>query len=305
MDSRETSVQSSEIRAPSLHPDTDVGSVTLKVGDLKRSLEFYQGVVGLQTLEQEGQTASLGSGKRVILKLEEIPGARPQPANTTGLYHAAILFPDRHALAVKIAQLSAMRIRFGYADHLVSEAFYLSDPDNNGLELYRDRPRSEWIRDGRQVRMAADPIDFDNFFAEIRENDPALSNPAAPDGTKLGHMHLRVANIDEAERFYHGVLGFDVVAKMPGALFVSAGGYHHHIGMNTWESRGGKPPQEPSAGLREFSISLPDPAELEKVARQIEAAGVAVEWENGTAVVLDPFQNRVRWVTKDRVIGTA
>jgi len=178
--------------------------------------------------------------------------------------------------------------------------FYLSDPDENGLELYRDRPRSEWSWENGRVKMAIDPIDFESFFAEIQGSD-IPSRVAAPEGTRLGHMHLRVADIPLAEAFYHGVLGFDITASMPGALFVSAGGYHHHIGMNTWESRGAKPPVEPSAGLREFSISLPNPAELERLVKQVEAAGVPVEQGEGSALVLDPFQNRVRMVLQDQL----
>jgi catechol 2,3-dioxygenase len=282
---------------PRLHPTTDVGSVSLKVADLKRSMTFYTGMIGLAVLHQDARRAVLGAGSRSILALEEIPGAAPQPENTTGLYHAAIIFPDRHSLAVKIAQLTAARIPLGYGDHLVSEAFYLSDPDQNGLELYRDRPRSEWNWSGSQVRMASDPIDFDSFFGEIRpEEDVAVLSPAAPPGTKLGHVHLRVADIPLAEQFYHGVLGFDVTAHLPGALFVSAGGYHHHIGMNTWQSRGGQPPREPSTGLRQFTILLPDDAELDRLVKQVSLAGVAVERDAISATLQDPFQNRIQLV---------
>ncbi|HLY26912.1 MAG TPA: VOC family protein, partial [Aggregatilineales bacterium] len=253
--------QTGELNA-TLHPATTVGTVTLKVGNLKRSLKFYNDLIGLQTLHQAGREAAIGAGTRVILRLEEIPNAQPQPQGSTGLYHAAILFPERHSLAVKIAQITATHYPLGWADHLVSEAFYLSDPDGNGLELYRDRPRDEWGWDGKSVRMASDPIDFDSFFAEIKEGDPDLERVAAPAGTTLGHVHLRVADIPRTEWFYHGVLGFDIVAHWPGALFVSAGGYHHHLGLNTWESRGGSPAPDSSIGLREYSIVLPDHAEL-------------------------------------------
>jgi catechol 2,3-dioxygenase len=279
-----------------LHPATQVGTVTLKVADLWRSLAFYTDVIGLQAFDQDEHIATLGAGQRAILELEAVPGAQRPPAQATGLYHAAILLPDRHALAVKVAQLEAIRYPLGYGDHLVSEAFYLSDPDGNGLELYRDRPRGEWAWEDNRVLMATDPIDFDSFFAEIDGDEAALANPALPDGTKLGHVHLRVADIALAEQFYHGLLGFDVTARLPGALFVSAGGYHHHLGMNTWESRGGKPPVEPAAGLREFSLVLPDIAELGRLTSRIEAAGVAVERGAGSATLLDPFQNRIRLV---------
>src|SRR5579863_1537996 len=146
---------STETQPVALPATTEVGTVTLKVADLRRSLAFYTDVIGLHPFQVEANTAQLGAGQRRILTIEAVPGARPLARNITGLYHAAILFPDRHALAVKVAQISAIRYRFGYSDHLVSEAFYLSDPDDNGLELYRDRPRSEWNWDGQTVRMAS------------------------------------------------------------------------------------------------------------------------------------------------------
>jgi catechol 2,3-dioxygenase len=282
-----------------LHPDTDVSSVTLKVADLARSLAFYNETIGLQTLVQEDGAAVLGAGSRPIVRLIEVKGAQPQPSNTTGLYHAAILFPDRRSLAIRIAQIAETRYPFGFSDHLVSEAFYLSDPDGNGLELYRDRPRSEWIWIKDQVKMALDPIDFESFFSEIRAGDEAIDDPSAPDGTRLGHMHLRIADLEAGRKFYHDVLGFDVTASMPGALFLSAGGYHHHLGMNIWESRGGQPPAEPSAGLSEFSIALPDQAELDRLVNRVEANGISVERGEGSALVLDPFQNRVRLVLRN------
>lgn len=285
-------MQTSQIRT-AIHPATEVAAVTLKVSDLGRALTFYTELIGLQVFTQNENGAVLGAGKRPILTLEAVRNAIRQPAGTTGLYHAAILLPNRHALAVKIAQIAAMRYPLGQGDHLVSEAFYLSDPDGNGLEIYRDRPRSEWHWANGQVRMATDPVDMDSLFAEIVPNDAALDNPALPDGTKLGHMHLRVGNIADAEKFYHGVLGFDIVASMPQALFVSAGGYHHHIGMNTWESRNGKPMPEGSVGLGAFSIVLPDQAERERLIGQIEAAGIRVEQTDDTVSVRDPWQNQI------------
>jgi catechol 2,3-dioxygenase len=294
--------QDSTEAEPVLHPATEVGAVTLKTANLERSLEFYTRVIGLQPLQQDEERAMLGAGRRPILWLQEVPAARRPPANATGLYHAAILFPDRHALAVKIAQIEALHYPYGFADHRVSEAFYLSDPDGNGLELYRDRPRDEWAWDDKGVRMASDPIDFESFFAEVKEGDETLAKPAAPVGTKLGHVHLRIADVDAAEQFYHGKLGFDVTARWPGALFLSAGGYHHHLGMNTWESRGGKPPAGPSTGLGEFSIVLPDREELERLAQRLTAAQVTVERDGDTVLIWDPFQNKIRLVTQERLM---
>jgi len=287
---------------PSLHPAVEVGTVTFKVANLERSLKFYTQVIGLEVFKQDGHTAVLGAGDRPILLLEEVPGATRLARNVTGLYHAAILFPTRHALAIKIYQLAKMNYPFGYGDHLVSEAFYLDDPDANGLELYQDRPRSTWKWLNGSVQMASDPVDMESLFAEIKPNDPALNSPAAPAGTKLGHMHLRVGNISKARAFYHDVLGFDMVAQMPTALFMSAGGYHHHLGMNVWESNGGRPTPENSAGLREFSISLPDQAELDRLTKQIEAAGITVERNGDSALVLDPFQTRVKLVLASSLV---
>ncbi len=286
----------SATHVPSLHPAVEVGTVTLKVANMERSLKFYTQLIGLELFKQEGRTAILGAGDRPILLLEEVPGAARLARNVTGLYHAAILFPTRHSLAVKIQQLARINYPLGAGDHLVSEAFYLDDPDANGLELYADRPRSTWKWIGTQIQMATDPVDVASLFAELKPNDPALNNPAAPAGTKLGHMHLRVGNISKARAFYHDVLGFDIVAQMPTALFISAGGYHHHIGMNVWESNGGKPTPENSAGLREFSISLPDQTELDRLTAQIEAAGIPVEHSGNSALVLDPFQTRIKLV---------
>lgn len=281
---------------PSLHPAVEVGTVTLKVADLPRSIAFYTERIGLVVLSQTDTTAMLGAGNRPILSLIVVTNPTLKPRNTTGLYHAAILFPDRHALAVKITQLAALRLPIGSGDHFVSEAFYLDDPDGNGLELYRDRPRAEWHWTGDSVQMATEPIDFENFFAEVDASDPALADPRAPAGTKLGHVHLKVANIAAAEAFYHGVLGFDVVAHLPSALFVSAGKYHHHLGFNIWELRNGRPAPADTVGLQEYSISLPDQAERDRLLAQIAAAGIAIDRSDADPVIADPFQNRIRLV---------
>lgn len=278
----------------SIDPAATVGMVTLKAADLSQLAEYYTQVIGLQPLAQDEGRWLLGAGERPILALEAAPGAPRPPARATGLYHTAILFPSRRALAVKVTQLAGLGLRLGEADHLVSEAFYLSDPEGNGLELYHDRPAYEWTWQNGRVLMASEPIDWPSFLAEVAEDDPALGQLAAPEGTRLGHVHLKVSDLDLAERFYHQLLGFDITARLPGALFVSAGGYHHHIGMNTWESRGGPPAPESSRGLGEFSLWLPNPAEVERLARRAEAAGVPVEPQGQAAVLRDPFQNRVR-----------
>ncbi|MHB0857667.1 MAG: VOC family protein [Anaerolineae bacterium] len=289
-------------RQATLHPATTVGTVTLQVADLQRSVAFYTQVVGLWNLRSGEGSVLLGAGTRPIVQLEHVPGARPQSPNTTGLYHAAIRLPDRHALAVKAAQLAAARHPFGQSDHLVSEALYLSDPDGNGLELYRDRPPETWTRGGGRIQMASEPIDLSGLLAELKPNDQALADPAMPKGTQLGHMHLRVSDLVKAEQFYHGVLGFDITARVPGALFLSAGGYHHHVALNTWQSQGGRPPSESSAGMREFSLVLPDQAELRRLVAQIQAAGVEVERGQDDALVRDPSENRIRLIVESAML---
>lgn len=279
-----------------IHTATEIGTVTLKVSDLARSITFYTELIGLTVARQDAHSVALVVGDRPILRLEAVPGGTPQPSGTTGLYHVAILLPTRRALAIKVAQLAARRKRLGQADHLVSEAFYLSDPDGNGLELYRDRPRIEWHWDAASVTMASDPVDMDSLMAEIGNDSAALDHPALPQGTQVGHIHLRVGDIGRAESFYRGVLGFDVTARWPGALFVSAGGYHHHIGLNTWESRGGHAPPNNSAGLREFQIVLPDQAELDRMYTQIESNGVTVERAGTGLMVRDPWETVIRLV---------
>lgn len=272
-----------------------LSEVTLRVADLERSLAYYGELIGLQIVERIPRRAVLGAGGRAILNLDEVPGARPQPPVTTGLYHTAILFPDRTSLARKIIQLSALRTPMvGYADHLVSEAFYFTDPDGNGLELYRDRPPAEWTWQAGQVQMDNAPIDFDSFFGEVDPAGPALADPAVPPQTRLGHLHLRIADLQTARRFYDQALGFDLVARFPGALFLSAGGYHHHLGMNVWESRGGPPAPPDAAGLSEYTLALPDQDELERVVEQLQEHGTQVEPGERGLYVSDPFQNRVR-----------
>jgi catechol 2,3-dioxygenase len=287
------------LRPAKLHPLTDVGSVTLKVADLRRSLAFYAGQLGLRVLQEGEGRATLGAGGRPIVALDEIRGAPPQPPRATGLYHAAILFPDRRSLGVKIAQLASEGISVGQGDHLVSEAFYLSDPDGNGLELYRDRPRSEWQWDGASVRMATDPVDVEGLFAEIGNLEQAMTEAAAPDGTKLGHMHLRVGDLALAEKFYVDTLGFDVTARWPGALFVSAGGYHHHLGLNTWQSRGAPLAPDDTAGLREFSLLLADKDEVERVASRVIEAGFTATDEGENALLRDPFGIHIRLMGRE------
>ena len=281
-----------KIAGRSIHPDTTLGYVHLNISDLTKSLPFYQEVLGFQVHRREGDTAYLGAGKADILALTERHGAA-RPEFATGLYHFAVLVPSRVALARSLRRLIETEYPLqGFADHLVSEAVYLADPDGNGIEVYRDRPRSDWYDARGNIKMATDPLDVRGVLAELNGQDAAWRGLAA--GTKLGHMHLQVANARQAQQFYSNALGFDLIMMYgPSAAFVSAGGYHHHIGMNTWNSAGAPPPPPESIGLRYFVTRLPNLTELGRVLDRVRAAGVAVEETDEGLLVRDPSQNAV------------
>jgi catechol 2,3-dioxygenase len=278
-----------------LPPDTHIGSVHLTVADLGAARSFYEQALGLHVIESSGQTLRLGpEGGPVILELTGDPDAPRRPHGTTGLFHFAVLVPSRPDLGEALRRVVEAGWRFtGASDHLVSEALYLNDPEGNGIEIYRDRTREEWPRDDEGViQMATLPLDLEGVLGEVdgSKHVPQLM----PAGTHIGHMHLQVAALPAAEDFYSGALGFDVTVRTyPGALFVSAGGYHHHIGLNTWESAGGSPPPEGSTGLRSFEVVLPSADDAERVAAQAREAGADVSTGDGAAIVLDPWRDAV------------
>ena len=274
---------------------THIGSVHLTVRDLEAQRSFYEGALGLGVLEREGDTLGLGpDGGPVILRLTGDPDAPRRPHGTTGLFHFAVLVPGRADLGEALRRVVESGWRFtGASDHLVSEALYLNDPEGNGIEIYRDRPRDEWPRsDEGVIQMATLPLDLEGVMGEV---DGAKAVPSLmPVGTYIGHVHLQVANLHDAEAFYAGALGFDVMVRTyPGALFVSAGGYHHHVGLNTWESAGGSPPPEGSTGLRSFEVVLPSREDAERVAAQARGTGAEVSTSDGRAIVLDPWRDAV------------
>ncbi|WP_218103945.1 VOC family protein [Thermogemmatispora onikobensis] len=283
---------------------THIGLVALTVARLERERHFYEEVLGFRLLEEgerwawleaaSGESQAQGPESQrqpLLLLLEQAEAPRP-PSWSTGLYHFAILVPSRPALARSLARLATCRYPLGgYADHLVSEALYLSDPEGNGIEIYRDRPRESWRWQNGQIAMATDPIDLEAMLAEGRSELGKQPWQGLPTGTTIGHVHLRVADLRQAEHFYHQLLGFAITARMPGALFVSAGGYHHHLGLNTWESRGAPPPPEGSLGLRLFSIELPARQDVERVAERLEQARWPFVSHNETIAVRDPWNH--------------
>ncbi len=288
-----------EIQHTVLDPATHVGLVTIAVSSLEHSLRYYQNGLGFAIKEQREGLVLLGAATGLpILALVEQPNAQPQPARTTGLYHFAILLPSRKDLGRFLSHIIESRTPLGgYADHLVSEALYLSDPDGNGIEVYHDRPRSTWTWHNGHVDMVSDPIDLEALVAEGRQDNSAWNG--LPAHTTLGHIHLRAGNIPQGVQFYHDVLGFDIVQQMPSALFVSAGGYHHHIGMNIWESRNGPQPPHNAVGLRFFTIQLPDAAALTNVVARLQAASMPVEQLEVGIILHDPWGNKLLLTTHD------
>ncbi len=285
-----------DVRLPAA---TTVGTVRLTVSDLARSQSFYERALGLEGVETDAGVVALyahgarAAGAEALVELYGDPSAPPLARRATGLFHLALLFPDRRALAFALARMAQNRYALdGASDHLVSEALYLSDPDGNGIELYRDRPREQWgYRDG-QLQMATLPLDLDDLLGELR--DATAIEAHAPAGTRMGHVHLQVADLASTEAFYAGLLGFDVVVRgYPGALFVSAGGYHHHLGLNTWNSAGASAPAPGSIGLRSYDVVLPDAAALDAVLERARAAGMTVAEAAEGALVRDPSGNGV------------
>lgn len=275
-------------------PDTKLGPVHLTVADLDRSLDYYRRAIGLGVLEREHGRASLGAqdgGDDELLVLVEEPGARPADGYS-GLFHVAFLTPDRVSLARWLAHVARERIPVtGLSDHFVSEAVYLRDPDHHGIEVYSDRPRDVW--EGQVRRMTTEPLDTDSL---LRELDDPVTEPfyGLPDGTTIGHVHLRVADIPAAVAFYRDLLGLELMASFGDqAAFLAAGGYHHHVGANTWESKGRPQAPRGSASLLQATIVLPDAAERDRVAARLADAGQEPESRGDGVLVRDPSGNEL------------
>jgi catechol 2,3-dioxygenase len=287
-------------------PDsTRLGRVQLQVSDLTRSLAFYQDVLGLHSIQRDASQAVLAADEDDIplVELRERRGARPMPRRgALGLYHFAILLPDRPSLGRFLRHLGEIGARAGAGDHLVSESLYLQDPDNLGIEVYADRPRNSWRRVDRELMMATDPLDT----AGLLEAAGSIRWKAMPGGTTIGHLHLHVGDLEQASAFYSDGIGLDrTVWHYPGALFMAAGGYHHHLGTNTWAGVGATPALEQDARLLEWTIVLPDTTAITDLAASLTSSGHPVRSEGESAarselVTRDPWGTQLRV----RVIGS-
>ncbi|MFN6951836.1 MAG: VOC family protein [Albidovulum sp.] len=241
----------------------EIGHVALTVRDIDRVCAFYESAIGLRPIAAEGGVRTLGAEGRPLLELRAEPAARVGDGHEAGLFHTAFLLPSRADLAAWLLHAAALRLPIqGAADHLVSEAIYLSDPEGNGIEIYRDRPRNEWPRQNGRIRMATGPLDLHRLAA-----DAARPWTGAPAGTVVGHVHLQVGDLAVAEDFYAGALRFDLVTRYPGAAFFSSGGYHHHLAANVWNSRGAGPRSAGVAGLAEVGLlaDAPDHDRLQEI----------------------------------------
>lgn len=274
---------------------THLGEVSLRISNLERSIQFYTQVVGLKLLERKDSVATFTvDGQHSLLRLEEIPNAVTMPERSSaGLYHFAILLPDRKSLGLALRNLAASGIEIGQGDHLVSEALYISDPDLNGIEIYVDRPRDTWRRDAdNNYIMGTDPVDVQGLF-DLSANETWTGLPV---GTVIGHVHFHVRSLEESRRFYHGILGFDIVGNFANmsALFISAGGYHHHIGLNIWAGSGAPVNPSDATGIEYFTIVYSSEAERNQAVEQLREAGATLTQQNDAWFTVDPQQIHIR-----------
>ena len=288
------------MKTQSIAAKTGMGAVDLAVTDGDTALRFYRDYVGLTPLPSDGNQIRMGAGGRELVVLH--PDAeRAVVPKTSGLYHLAIVLPDRRELARVIARLGRLRWDQYPTDHVMTKANYLWDPDGNGIEIYVESPEDgtmgmvngtygAWDKDGRP-RSGRDPIDLEEMFSHLKPDD-RLDEPM-PAGTKMGHIHLHVADVDEAVRFYVDLVGFDVMGQMPGVGFISAGGYHHHLGLNEWAGHGARPAPAGAAGLRRFTIELPTQRDLDDVVNRLEHGENRLSEEAGGLATVDPSANHV------------
>ena len=281
----ETANSSSPVRLEALDAPYHIGAVALRVADLAGLTAFYRDRIGLAVIHQEPGLATLGVDGEGLVRLEQ--GAA-RPSSPAGLFHLAILLPSRGALANWVSHAASTRVTLeGASDHLVSEALYLSDPEGNGIEIYRDRPRADWPRRDGAIKMATERLDLQKLLSEA----DAAPYAGMPSGTRMGHIHLRVGDTAQVEAFYVGKLGFDLMVHYPGASFMASGGYHHHIAGNIWNSRGAGPRAEGEAGLAYFELVARDAEDFDAMRQRILAAGGSEQ--DGKPVITDPWGNRL------------
>lgn len=280
---------------------TTMEAVTLHVDDLAGMSAYYREAVGLVTLAEQGRSEVLGRAGRPVIVLQHTPGLPRPGRREAGLFHTAILFDDQATLAAAVLSTAGHpRSRFvGSADHLVSEAFYFTDPEGNGIELYVDRDRAQWRYRGDQVLMDSLRLDPEAFLRTHLTEQAAdhLHDAAA----RVGHIHLQVGDIPRAREFYADALGFAVTFEAPGALFVSAGGYHHHLAVNMWNSRGAGP-RASTLGLGEVTIAVPDRGELDAAVDRMRHRGIAVADDGRSLTMDDPWRNRVTLAVDDAAV---
>jgi len=286
----------------SIHPKTLMGAISLKVANLDNQLEFYQKAMGFKLHWREGNKAGLGAGGPDLLLLTEEPSLKKY-RGVTGLYHVAYVFPNRRELAITVARLFAIKYPNSPTDHIMTKTTYLDDLEGNGIELYCESPEDGWMgsENGEFIARRADgslsngreALDLDELFSHLTEEDK-LDVPVPPE-MRIGHVHLHVRDVDEAVGFYHGIIGFDVMgnAKSMQAAFISAGGYHHHLGLNTWQGRGAPPPPPDAVGMRYFTIDLPDQKAYDEVVARVDAAGIPSNQTEAGLLLHDPSQNGV------------
>lgn len=277
-------------------PDnTKIDSVDLRIRDLINSLDFYSNLLGFNVIvKRDGYSLLSANGQNpYLIKLTEDKNAKQRSSNTTGLFHIAFRFPNRKELARVFMRLFKNKTKFqGFSDHLVSEAIYLADPDGNGIELYADKPRETWGWKFGQVLMDTLPLNLSVITKEL--DDPEIWNGIHQD-VDIGHIHLNVSNLFKAEKFYNDILGFNITNTLyPGALFLSSGGYHHHIGANVWSSKNGHPPNDNSLGLINYTIKVPDKTFLNSIEAKAEESKVVVEVEDDILNIQDFDQNKIK-----------
>ena len=265
--------------------------VTLTVADLARSVEYYENAIGLAVNSRDEGTVRMGAAGLDLLVLEEQPGARPGRGTTTGLFHFAVLLPERRYLAAWLAHAAGSHVHLtGASDHFVSEALYLRDPDGHGIEIYSDRPRETWTKqaDG-SLNIGTVPLDLHDL---MRADESGRPLERMPEGTVMGHIHLQVAHLEEARRFYTDVLGLDLMVEIPGqASFLSTGGYHHHLGMNVWAGVGAPPAPPEQARLKRAALEIESDEALAEIVARLEDAGAEPVRDDGRVLVDDPSSN--------------